>query len=88
MATHKAELGIKRISKVTVVTNEKSPSRNRRLMFDMHIFFAVEDVPPDDVTKPGGDDSAVKRETGRIDSKLVSVRDNGTNLIRLHTMMA
>ncbi|KAI4912818.1 hypothetical protein J4E90_006224 [Alternaria incomplexa] len=88
LATHKAELGIKRISKVTVVTNEKSPSRNRRLMFDMHIYFAVEDVPPDDVTKPGGDDSAVKRETGRIDSKLISVRDNGTNLVRLHSMMA
>jgi len=54
----------------------------------MHIFFAVEDVPQDEVTKPGGDDAAVKRETGRIDSKLISVRDNGTNLVRLHSMMA
>ncbi|KAI4940565.1 hypothetical protein J4E86_010765 [Alternaria arbusti] len=88
LATHKAELGIKRISKVTVVTNQPSPSKKRRLPFDMHIFFAVEDVPQDEVTKPGGDDAAVKRETGRIDSKLISVRDNGTNLVRLHSMMA
>ena len=69
------------------MTNVKSPSRNRRLAFDMHIFFAIEDVPQDQVTKPGGDDAAVKRETGRIDSKLISVMDNGTSLVRLHSMM-
>jgi len=54
----------------------------------MHMFFTIADVPPDDVTKPGEDEAVAKRETGRIDSKLISVRDNGTNLVRLHNMMA
>ncbi|KAI4638163.1 hypothetical protein J4E93_010319 [Alternaria ventricosa] len=88
LATHKADLGIKRISKVTVVTNVKSPSSNRRLDYNMHLFFAIEDVPQDAITEPSEEGAVAKRETGRIDSKLISVRNNGTNLVRMHSMMA
>jgi hypothetical protein len=86
---HKAELGIKRVSKVTVVTNEPSPKKNRKLNKEMHIFFSFEDVPADSVTKPGeGGETAVRREMGQVESKLLSVRDGGRNVVREHIMMA
>jgi hypothetical protein len=86
---HKAELGIKRVSKVTVVTNEPSPKKNRKLNKEMHIFFSFEDVPADSVTKPGEEKrTVVRREMGRVESKLLSVRDEGRNMVREHIIMA
>jgi hypothetical protein len=72
---------------VTVVTNEKSPFKNRKLHYDLHIFFSIEDVPPDDVTRPGGQ-AAAKREMGRVDTRIASVENQGRNMVRVHTMMA
>ena len=87
LAAHKAELGIKRITKANVVTNEKSPFKGRHNNFDMHILFSIEDVPSDEVTKPG-EQATAKREVGRVDTKILSVRNRGKNVVRLHTMMA
>jgi len=52
------------------------------------MFFIMEDVPPDVVTKPGEEDAVAKRQTERIYSNVISVRNNGTDLVRVHTMMA
>ncbi|KAH6860763.1 hypothetical protein BKA58DRAFT_323113 [Alternaria rosae] len=88
LVAHKAELGIKRIANVVVVTDTIKPYKSKRPNDSLHMFFTMEDVPPDDVTKPGGDAAAVKRETARIGSMVISVRDNGKNMVRMHTMLA
>lgn len=47
LLAHKAELGIKHISRVTIVTNEgkERPRFRERPRKDLHIFFGIEDVP-------------------------------------------
>jgi hypothetical protein len=49
---HKAELGIKHISRVVVVTNEvpKKPKFGERPRNDLHMFFEIVDVPADKIT--------------------------------------
>ncbi|KAB2101342.1 hypothetical protein AG0111_0g10424 [Alternaria gaisen] len=81
LAAHKAELGIKRITKVTVIKNEKSPFKNRRLSDDLHVFFSIGDVSPAEVTRPD-------EPVGVMDSRIASVRKRGKNVIRVHTVMA
>lgn len=49
---HKAELGIKWISRVEVFTNDKRPNGIVPKFKEMHIFFHVEDVPGDKVVDP------------------------------------
>ncbi|KAI4661440.1 uncharacterized protein J4E79_005253 [Alternaria viburni] len=88
LATHKAELGIKRITNVVVVTDTIKPYKSKRPNDTLHMFFIMEDVPPDVVTKPGEEDAVAKRQTERIYSNIISVRNNGTDLVRVHTMMA
>lgn len=66
---------------MTVVKNEKSPFKNRRLSDDLHIFFSIGDVPPAEVTKP---DESVDVMYSRI----ASVRKRGKNVIRVHTVIA
>ena len=49
---HKAELGIKHIIKVTIVTNEaKRASLGGTIPLHMHMFFTIEDVPADKIAK-------------------------------------
>jgi len=59
---HKAELGIKHISRVIVVTNDapRKPKFGERPKNDLNIFFQIEDVPADEVTddKPQGADTS------------------------------
>jgi hypothetical protein len=55
---HKAELGVKHIRSVFVVTNEppKKPKFGERPRNDLHMFFQIVDVPADEITpeKPEG----------------------------------
>jgi len=50
----------------------------------MHLFFSIGDVPQDEVTKPGEED----KETGRVQSNVLHVRDEGKHVIREHKVMA
>jgi len=63
LLAHKAELGIKRISRVTVVTSEaKERSRfGEKPRKDLHLFFGIEDVPPDKITGPKSIDTQRSR---------------------------
>jgi hypothetical protein len=49
---HKAELGVKHISSVIVVTNEapKKPKFEEEPHNDLHMFFQIVDVPADEIT--------------------------------------
>ncbi|KAH9865863.1 hypothetical protein J1614_009450 [Plenodomus biglobosus] len=57
LISHKAGLGIKHITKVTVVTKEYVHSP-----LTMHLFFTIEDVPADKVTSVGGEKSQQKKK--------------------------
>jgi hypothetical protein len=52
ISRHKAELGVKHISKVIVVTNDLPgrPTKGERPKEDLNILFQIEDVPKDDIT--------------------------------------
>lgn len=73
---------------MVVVTDTIKPYKSKRPNDTLHMFFIMEDVPPDVVTKPGEEDAVAKRQTERIYSNVISVRNNGTDLVRVHTMMA
>jgi hypothetical protein len=76
---------------VTVLIDERKPFKGRPVSPVLNIFFSIEDVPPPEVTKPDEkpDEKPVKkRGAGQIDSKVISVRDGGRNMIWVHTMMA
>jgi hypothetical protein len=84
---HKAELGIKHVTKVTIVTNEPVRSRfGERPQTDMHIFFTIEDVPADKVTKD--DPGEQKPGGGELGSTVLHVRNEGRDVIRIHTMQS
>jgi hypothetical protein len=75
---HKRELGLKHITKVTVVLNDKGTRRNNGE--NLHIFYTIADVLQDAVTDP---------EQGlavRAESKVLGIRNGGKNVIRVHTM--
>jgi hypothetical protein len=57
---HKAELGIKHISKVNAVTSDPPGDGN-----DMHLFFLIEDVPADQVHEKKRGNHENKREDGK-----------------------
>ncbi|KAI8936195.1 hypothetical protein NX059_006626 [Plenodomus lindquistii] len=64
LLSHKAELGIKQVVKVTVLTDEKKkrPGFGESPVSDMHVFFEIQDVPANDVTQPGaGEARLIKR---------------------------
>jgi len=83
LVAHKAELGIKWITKVNVVKNNPSPRKNRRLQADMHIFFSIENVPQNDISDPDSP-GAVKRYV----EKVLGRRSDGSDFTRLHTLRA
>jgi hypothetical protein len=47
LAGHKAELGLKHISKVYIITNDYPPGFSDSKRKEMHIFYTIEDVPTD-----------------------------------------
>jgi hypothetical protein len=74
---HKCELGLKHITKVTVVLSDKGIRRNNGK--NPHIFYTIADVPQDGVTNP---------HQGRVESrsKVLNISNKGKNVIRVHTM--
>jgi hypothetical protein len=66
ISRHKAELGVKHISKVIVVTNELPgrPSLGERPKEDLNIFFHIDDVPKDDITNDKPKDETPPPEEG------------------------
>lgn len=92
LIAHKAELGIKRISKVTVVTNDANQKVGfgERYRRDPHIFFSIEDVPMDEIKGQGESDaqslkrgSALNDEMG-VQSRVVYVKNN--TMVREHVI--
>jgi hypothetical protein len=95
---HKRELGLKHITKVTVVLNDKGTRRN--IGENLHIFYTIADVPQDEVTDPAqrravGAESkvlGVRNEGDNMmrhiaaESKVLGIRHGGKNVIRVHTM--
>ncbi|KAH7080614.1 hypothetical protein BKA63DRAFT_563290 [Paraphoma chrysanthemicola] len=89
---HKAELGIKHITKVTVVTQDPLPSRIEPKFKEMHLFFHIEDVPADKIPedKPGeeksGDKDVMMGLTSRVRRIVRSLdrRSEGDNVVRVH----
>ena len=89
---HKAELGIKHISRVTLVTNRVESKSNfiDHRMKHMHLFFEIEDVPSDRITgndvkeeKPAGEEiveldiMARQEPKGFIDSRILRILNEG-----------
>lgn len=75
IARHNAELGIKHISRVIVVTNDAPgrPKFGERPKNDLNIFFQIEDVPADDVTDDKPKDAESRRTRG-VRSRRVRLR--------------
>ncbi|KAF2856423.1 hypothetical protein T440DRAFT_439477 [Plenodomus tracheiphilus IPT5] len=63
LLSHKAELGIKHVTRVTAVTNERkrNPSSGEQSHSELHLFFTIEDVPAGEVV--GGGKAETKRDT-------------------------
>ena len=88
---HKAELGIKHIKRLTVVTNE-SEGRSRfgeKPRRDLHLFFEIEDVPTDEMI----DDTSGEEKRGSIErvddvfeSKILRMSNEGMHILREHIM--
>jgi hypothetical protein len=95
---HKRELGLKHITKVTVVLNDKGTRKNNGAK--LHIFYTIADVPQDAVTDPEqkravtaeSEVLGVRNEGNNMirhiaaESKVLGIRNQGKNLIRVHTM--
>ena len=64
--------------------NGQSSDGSRMVGEEMHLFFSIGDVPQDEVTKPGEED----KETGRVQSNVLHVRDEGKHVTREHKVMA
>jgi hypothetical protein len=79
---HKAELGIKHIAKVTICTGDVRPGFPPPKHTDLHVFFHIEDVPPDTGTEHEG----AKDETSGVtlNSRTLHVRNEGRNILREH----
>jgi hypothetical protein len=88
LISHKAELGIKQITKVSVVTNEpkSKPRFGERPVRDLHLFFTIEDVPTSDVTEPGVQGGG--SSTGHVRTRILRTRGDGRHVIREHKLMA
>lgn len=81
LIAHKAELGIKHISRITIVTNDSKakPKLGEKPVRDLHVFFNIEDLPVEKVTP----DEEQKSEP---DSRMLQVKKKGGNVMRVHTM--
>lgn len=86
LASRKAELGIKHITKAIVVTNEapKKPKFGERPRQDLHIFFQIEDVPAEEVTKPDEEKKPEEKRSGGARALTYAQRSERGNL-RVHT---
>ncbi|KAH7388645.1 hypothetical protein BKA66DRAFT_511037 [Pyrenochaeta sp. MPI-SDFR-AT-0127] len=91
---HKAELGIKHITKVTVITNDVPPETRFKVTPRpyLHIFFHIEDVPADKVTD---DESGEKMELDLAiapklepdyETKIIRALDKAKDILRVHTL--
>jgi hypothetical protein len=79
---HKAELGIKHITKVTICTGDARPGFPPPKHTDLHVFFHIEDVPPD---KGTGHKGGKNEGTGvALDSRTLHVRKEGKDFVREH----
>ncbi|CAE7012111.1 hypothetical protein P3342_003555 [Pyrenophora teres f. teres] len=81
LVAHKADLGVKWITKVNIVKNNPSPRKNRRIGADMHMFFTIEDVPQDDISDPDSP-GAVKRSVERV----LGGKSDKKDIARVHTV--
>jgi hypothetical protein len=87
LISHKAELGIKQITKVTVVTNEpkSKPKFGERPVRDLHLFFTIEDVATGDVTEPDVQRGA--SSDSHVRSRILRTRENGRHVVREHKLI-
>jgi hypothetical protein len=84
---HKAELGTKHVTKVTVVANEPmGVGFGKQPRIEMHLFFTIEDVPTDKVTKD--DPGEQKPGGGELGSTVLHIRNEGRDVVRVHTMQS
>jgi hypothetical protein len=89
LAQHKAELGVKHITKVTIVTNDAlaKPRFGEQPKNDLHIFFHIADVPADQIknVKPE-DENHGDDLSGFVNrASILNVRDSGKHILRVHT---
>lgn len=89
LAQHKAELGIKHITKVTIVTNDAlaKPRFGERPKNDLNIFFHIADVPADQIKDAKSEDENHGYELSRLVNRasILHVRDSGKHILRVHT---
>lgn len=82
---HKAELGIKHITKVTVVMRDYPKGGfGSKYKPDVHLFFHIEDVPNDQIPQDGELQERLRRTPTLNMSNEVSVHVLGNNIVRLH----
>lgn len=84
LAQHKAQLGLKYVSKITVFTDDEKPLKPPNMLF------WVEDVPPPKETKPGEDpkDTGPGSISGTLKSRVLKRSRDGRNVIREHIFYA
>lgn len=84
LIAHKAELGIKYISGVAVVTNEPEakPVWGEKPRRDLQLFFVIQDVPADKVTPDKPEESPKPSP----DIMALRAKNDSELSIRLHTM--
>lgn len=88
LAGHKAELGIKHITKVTVITNDARPGFPEPKHKELHIFFHIEDVTADQIKDGESKDKhPVLKHDRDLEKKtgVLHVRKEGRNFLRVHT---
>jgi hypothetical protein len=78
---HKAELGVKRIHKIMLSTNDPMGSGKMPNHRDLHMFFHIEDVPQDSVAKRA---SEAELSGIYVESRILHVRNEGRNLVSKH----
>lgn len=80
-------MGIKHVTKVTVVANEPmGVGFGKQPRIEMHLFFTIEDVPTDKVTKD--DPGEQKPGGGELGSTVLHIRNEGRDVVRVHDAVA
>ncbi|KAF5851277.1 hypothetical protein GGP41_004095 [Bipolaris sorokiniana] len=86
LITHKPWLGLKHVTHVIVVCDGNDQDTCARGMNKMHLFFTVEDAHFEN--EEGIEGNEGNRETGRIESHVFHVRDDGKQVVREHKVTA
>ncbi|KAL6708410.1 hypothetical protein ACN47E_002673 [Coniothyrium glycines] len=88
LVAHKAELGIKHITKITIVTDTPKKARfGEKWIADMHIFFEIADMPADRIPKDEPDEKLSPRVVGGLEgSRTLRIHSRGRHILRVHKM--